>query len=382
MQSLYTDYAAGVFDAQTPPCLSLYQPTHRGHPDNNQDQIRYRNLVKELENSLRSQYSIKDVTPLLAPFRKLAEDFNFWNHTGDGLAVLSAAGMFKVYRLQRPVAELAVVADSFHLKPLLRILQSADRYHVLTLSQQEAKLFEGNRDKLDPVVLLPEVVEALDAVMENEEDKPRAQTWTFGPSSATAGFRHGHTGGTDLTDQQTERFFRAVDRTILEHYSRPSGLPLLLVTLPEHQARFRRISHNAMLIEDGINTHPEGLQAKELRKRSWEVLEPHYLARLAGLVEMYGVAQSRELGSSDLSQAMRAAAAGRVMTLLIEANRHIPGHVDVATGGIEYDTLDNPKADDLLDDLGELVLRTGGQVVVVPAERMPTKTGLAATYRF
>lgn len=38
--------------------------------------------------------------------------------------------------------------------------------------------------------------------------------------------------------------------------------------------------------------------------------------------------------------------------------------------------------DDLLDDLGERVLATGGEVVIVPTERMPTNAGLAAIYRY
>jgi hypothetical protein len=38
--------------------------------------------------------------------------------------------------------------------------------------------------------------------------------------------------------------------------------------------------------------------------------------------------------------------------------------------------------DDLLDDIGELVLRRGGEVVVVPHERMPADTGLAATFLY
>jgi len=37
------------------------------------------------------------------------------------------------------------VADSFHTKPLLRVLQSADRYQILALNRHEAKLYEGNR---------------------------------------------------------------------------------------------------------------------------------------------------------------------------------------------------------------------------------------------
>ena len=43
------------------PCLSLYQPTHRRRPENQQDPIRFRNLVKELEASLRQKYPAERV---------------------------------------------------------------------------------------------------------------------------------------------------------------------------------------------------------------------------------------------------------------------------------------------------------------------------------
>jgi hypothetical protein len=33
-------------------------------------------------------------------------------------------------------------------------------------------------------------------------------------------------------------------------------------------------------------------------------------------------------------------------------------------------------------DMAEIVLKAGGHVVIVPAERMPTQTGVAAIYRF
>ena len=44
--------------------------------------------------------------------------------------------------------------------------------------------------------------------------------------------------------------------------------------------------------------------------------------------------------------------------------------------------LSAPDVDDLLDDLSELAAKMGGQVVVVPADRMPTSSGIAAIYRF
>ena len=36
----------------------------------------------------------------------------------------------------------------------------------------------------------------------------------------------------------------------------------------------------------------------------------------------------------------------------------------------------------MLDDLAEQVLKMGGNVVMAPAERMPSTAGLAAIYRY
>jgi hypothetical protein len=375
MDSLINDYPAGIFATPEAPCLSLYQPTHRHHPDNEQDPIRFRNLLKALEESLRQKYSTRDVRPLLEPFQRLAGDRDFWNHTLDGLAVLGAPGLFRVYRLQRPVPELAVVADSFHLKPLLRILQSADGYHVLGLSRQKITLFEGNRDVLDEVELPPAIPRTIADVLGEASKERHVEVWM-------AGVRGGQDSKSDLVDNDTERFFRAVDRAILEHYSQPSKLPLLLAALPEHHSFFRKISRNPFLLAEGIDIYPDALTAEALRERAWRVIEPQYLARLAGLVEMFEAARAQELGDHDLAQVARSAVAGRVATLLIEADRRVPGRIDAATGRIEFGDLAHPGVDDLLDDLGELVLKNGGQVVIVPAERMPTRTGIAAIYRF
>ena len=86
---------------QGQPCLSLYQPTHRRHPENQQDPIRFRHLVKTLETSLRQQHAIEVVKTLIEPFEALEQDHDFWNHTLDGLAVLGAPGLFRVFLLQR-----------------------------------------------------------------------------------------------------------------------------------------------------------------------------------------------------------------------------------------------------------------------------------------
>ncbi len=374
---------AELASAQQPPCLSLYQPTHRSRPENQQDPIRFRNLVKELEVSLRQKYPAVETRLLLEPFAALAHDDAFWNHTREGLAVLGGPSLFRVFRLQRPVAELAVVADSFHTKPLRRFLQSVGHYQVLGLSLQKIGLFEGNRDALDEIDPAPGVPRTITEALGEELTEPHQTVASYGGvGQGRDAMHHSHGGKKDEVDNDAERFFRAVDRAVLEHHSRPSGLPLILAALPQHHNLFRRISLNPFLIAEGLRINPDVLPIDELRERAWQVVEPQYQARLAELSEKFEQARFKGFGNDDLAQVAQAAAAGRVATLLIEADRQIAGRLDSATGRVEVADLSHPQVDDLLDDLGELVEKMGGQVLAIPAEQMPGRTGLAATYRY
>lgn len=384
MDLLANDYPRAILAKRDGPCLSLYQPTHRQFPASRQDPIRFGNLVKQLAQSLRQKYPEREVEPLLAPLHALAADAPFWRSSLDGLAVLVAADFRGVYRLQRTVPELAVVAGSFHTKPLLRMLQSADRYQVLGLSRHAVRLFEGNRDHLDEIELSPDVPGTLDEALERDVERDRASR-TYGkvrPGSM------GRAGASDVKQDgvrnDVERFFRIVDRAVSEQHSRPTGLPLLLAALPENQHVFRAISRNPQLLADGIEVHPDDLAIETLRERAWERIQPHYLQRLAGMVEQFHAGRRDGQATDDLAAAAAAAAAGRVQVLLLDADQHVPGRLSRAHGEVALGAADEPHAayDDVLDDLGEMVLAGDGEVVIVPHARMPTSTGLAAVYRY
>ena len=382
MSALTREAVRGLFQSHASPSVSLYQPTHRHHPDNRQDPIRFKNLLREVESSLRQRYA--GVDDLLAPFRALGEDAAFWNHTLEGLAVLGAPGVFRVFRVPRPVGELALVADTFHLKPLLRVVQSSDRYQVLCVTRHTARVFEGNRDALDELEAgtFPADIET---ALGEQRTEPHQTVASYGAGAGTGGpgpMFHGHGSRKDEVDRDTERYFRAVDRATIAQFSTPSELPLVLAALPEHQPVFRRLSQNAALLERGVDGDPEAMSAEQLRTAAWQAVEPTYLERLARLSDRFrqGVADRR--ATADLADAARAAVDGRVAHLLLDAGRVRAGRLDPATGAVVDLALDDPTVGDMLDDLAEAVLRTGGDVVVVPSDRMPSDTGLAATFRY
>lgn len=380
---LTVEALAELASAHQRPCLSLYQPTHRRRPENQQDPIRFGNLVKELKLSLQQQYRAVETRLLLEPFEALSSDHAFWNRTLDGLAVLGAPSLFRVFLLQQPVVELTVVADSFHTNPLRRFLQSVGRYQVLGLSLHKVQLFEGNRDALDEIDPAPGVPRTITEALGDELTDSHLTVASYGGvgQGSTPAY-HGHGGKKEGAKIDAERFFRAVDRAVLEHHSRASCLPLILAALPEHHHLFNRVSHNPFLMAEGLLINPDTLPIDELRKRAWQIVEPQYQARLTALVEDFSVARSKGQGSDDLEQIAQAAITGRVATLLVEADRQIAGRLDGSTGRVEVANLSHPQVGDLLDDLSELVQKMAGQVLVIPAEAMPGRTGLAAIYRY
>jgi len=383
MDRLANDYPAIILAPREGPCISLYQPTHRTRPEKAQDLIRYRNLLRTVTQSLKQRYSSREMGGLLDPLHALADDVPFWNYTLDGMAALVAPGFSRVYKLQRTVPELAVVADSFHAKPLMRIMQSADRFQVLGLNRHRARLFEGTRDRLDEVPLAPDVPDSLEGALERDFGRDR-DIRTYGPiRDAGKMGRHGKSDvKQDAIRADTEQFFRIVDRGVFEHHSRPTGMPLLLAALPEHHHLFREVSQNPNVLDAAIDVDPDDLSLDDLRARAWEIMLPRYLERLSGFIDQFNAARSRGQATADLADAARAVVEGRIATLLLDAGRRVPGRMDPATGAIDRVRLDEPDVDDLLDDLGERVLKTGGEVIVVPSERMPTESGLAAIYRF
>ena len=362
------------------PCISLYQPTHRHLPQNQQDPIRFRNLLKSLEESLAQKYHKKEIESLIDSFYALAEDRGFWNQTLDGLAILRSPKTFLVYNLQRPVPELAVVSYSFHIKPLIRIFQSADRYQVLCLTRKQIRLLEGNRDAIDEVELAPEVPETIKEALGEEFSDSHLNVGSYGGPGK--GMFHGQGAKKDEIKGDTERFFRAIDKAIWEHHSRPSNLPLVLAALPEYHSLFRSVSRNSALLDTGVKINPDSLDLEEVRKHVWEAIEPRYLSRLSKLVGNYQSALDKGLASDRLEDAAQAAVQGQVSVMLVEAEKEVPGRLCRETGRIEKVDLQDPEADDLLDDLAEMVIQMKGEVVVVPKERMPSETGLAASFRF
>jgi hypothetical protein len=372
-----------ILDFKGPLCISVYMPTHRKHPENQQDSLRFSGLIKKLEDSLKLKYTNQEISTALEPLHKLEKNHDFWNHTLDGIAILAAPDFFKIFNTPQKFHELAISASSFHVKPLLRFIQTVDQYHVLALGLNTVKLFEGTQHDLTEVTLAEDVVTSMEEILGDEANKPHLTVASYGGVGLSKSAQHhGHGGKKENIEINTEKFFREVDRSLNSSHFKDSKLPLILAALPEYHSLFKKISHNPKIEDEGVHCNPEAISLDDLQKKSWNILEPKYQIKIQSLIEEFTNAQAKKSGSDEIQDIAKAAVKGQVQKLIIESAKQISGQLDANDGHIQYKDLKDPETDDLLDDLAQLVLSKGGEVIVLKSDKMPSETGLAAIYRY
>ncbi len=382
MYKMVKDFPNEIIFEREGPCVSLYQPTHKSRPENMQDIIRFKNLVKKIEDSLTKEYKEDEIKKIMKPFHDIAVDKIFWNNVSDGLVIFANKDKCVLYLLNRSVDELAIVAKSFHIKPLIRIFQSADNYHVLGITREDFNIYEANRYGIKMIEIDEGIAKTLKDVLGDQYTESHLMTSRYSGGVTGGPIFQGQGSRKDEIEVDTERYFRHIDRFILENFSKEMRLPLILVALDEHQGKFRNISKNKFLLNERVNKDPEALPKEDIKAVTWAEMEPLYLKKTQDLIDRYNLQLSKYLGSDDIAEIGRAALEGRIDTLMIESGKVDPGRVNRETGELERGDLQNPELDDILDDIGEMALAAKAEVVVLPKDRMPTKTGIAAIFRY
>lgn len=359
------------------PCVSLFLPTHRHPPQSDQDPIRLRNLVKEAETRLTAA-SVEGAELLLEPVAELAETRD-WGPPREGLAVFRSPDLVAHHSVPMTLPERVVVANTFHVRPLLGFLQAHERYYVLALSQKDVRLFEGTPFSLSPMEV--DLPGSLHETLGAEHEPAFLNLHATGRGSETAAF-HGHGDAEDTREEDLKRFFRAVDSatwSLLRH----EKVPLFLAGVGRYVPLYREVSRYPHVADTGIEGNVDGLGAEDILERARPLAEELFRSRRRQELEQFGSAHGRGLTELDLQAMGRHAVQGRIRRLLLAEGREASGRFDFETGQIQPVAEKEPLHDDVLDDLAQAVLLRDGEVVTFPVDEMPEgATDAAAVLRW
>jgi len=77
-------------------CVSIYMPTIRKGAEIQQNQIRYKNLLRDAEDRLlSSELRPSEIKDILAPAQEMSGNIPFWQNQSDGIQILPAAAKLR-----------------------------------------------------------------------------------------------------------------------------------------------------------------------------------------------------------------------------------------------------------------------------------------------
>lgn len=372
-----------------PWCVSIYMPTARRGKETLQGPVRLKNLLRQAEEKLQKLGAEpQQIADLLHETRDLVDNYDFFQHQSDGLAILVSEKETRTYRLPLHLEEDVHVNDRLHLKPLMQVMTNNGRYFLLAASQRSVRFFEGTRFSLTELELPDRIPRTLEEAMKYE-DWGRAHHFSPGSQGRQAGGIQAFGGhGVDASDKENLKadvlqFFQMVDKGVFELIGADSA-PLIFAGLDYLHPVYRDANTYSHFVEEaGIFRAVDDLRPDELHELSWQAIEPVFRKEQEVALERFNTLRNKGLASSDLHEVVPAAVDGRVEALLVPVNEHRWGVFEPDTHQVELRADETAaRGEDLIDLAAVSTFVNGGAVFAVGQEELPDHAPVAAVFRY
>ncbi len=368
------------------PCVSIFLPTHRVTMESQQDQIRYKNLLRKAEDKLKA-LGFEDLEKMMEPAKSILKDTAFWAHQGDGLAVFIANDLFRRYRVPIPLEELVCVSDRFVMKPLFPLVTGNGQFFLLALSEKIVRLFESTRYDVREIEL-EDMPTSIEEALQYEAPEKRVQFHTRAPMGAgpvgtgdRSAVFHGQGMKKDDEKDQIVEYLRIINQGISSHLAQREH-PLIVACVDRLFSMFKSANTYPHLVEKNISGNPDVASGDSLREKAWPLVEPHFLTGRKQAMERYEQLGDRNRTSQEIREILSAAVQGRVETLFAASTAHLWGYFNPDDAQVDMHQSEQPGDQDLLDVAAVEVLQRGGNVYILDPSETPGGGSVAALFRF
>ncbi len=370
------------------PRVSLYLPTHPTYPECQQDPIRLSNGLKEVYRQLtEAGWRESDVSELVAEAAARDKDDVFWRYQDEGLAVFIEPSATHWVKLAQPVRELTVVANRYHIRPLIPILRDKGTYHVLAVTEDGARFFNGTQEGLR-LIHVPEMPDSAEQVWQRTEfdrdlgfharDRGQQVGGADEPKYAALG-ESPEDYATIVLDHYARDIAKAVDAHLAD-----SEAPLVLVALPRTLGYLAQHFGYRHIVPEHVSADPASLSNAELHTRSWAVAEPvltHERKELRNRLRAHVAGDMPDV-TRNLEGIIKATEEGRVDTVFVSASEQVWGVYDPSYRVIRIDHAASADNEDLLNLAALRTLAQGGDVRAMPEDVRGQLGPVAALFRY
>ena len=294
---------------------------------------RIKKSIQDATFNLTPVLSPKELELFLLPINRLIDDDSLLNGLKDNIGIFRTARSFKILSIPTQVNNICVVADSFHVKPILRWIQTDKSFMLLGVTDKELKLFRVSMGRFSTIDTIQ-----IDGYITQE--------------------------GGETTSRWIESLL-AQDPSLMGLKLFIAGDPLSsqkLLHAIKYAPKFKNIIHPIFTMDTIklIASKIRYLMKIESQKSLEDSLAEYYLT------------EDRELTQDNLFKISKAAVEGKIKKLIISDSINIFGKLCKKTGEltVHFDEKDH-EDDDVLDDLAQTVLLNGGKILLAQRDQLP-----------
>lgn len=309
-----------------------------------------RRSLAEAEEGVQGALGPDAMTALLLPIRELLRDGGILKQLKGHIGIFRTSSSFRVLSIPVEVKPGCHIASTFHVKPLLRWMQWDCEFLLLGIDEASAHLYMGSQEQLRRIdsILYPSRMTELLARQSELANQERREL----NHQLRMNFSWVSDWITESAPKAGLKLFVAGERALVEafikhqDYKRTVKIP---VAPYFHEEKAHEIAH---------------LLRALLRAQTKKSLEQALLT--------FKLADEANTAERNIRVIAQAAVQGRVKKLVIAENREIFGKLDPRTGRLLIHPFDlDHEDDDLLDDLAQRVLISGGEVFLAKKEEIP-----------
>lgn len=353
---------------RTGPCVTLLIPDRRPGAADGSRHLVARELLRSATEQLQAHKWNAHPADLLAPLGEFAGVIN--GGGGNGLAAFCAPDFFELASVPGQENAVAVVANHFRLAPFVSVVFAPRDFFILGLNRRKMRLLHYSHGRCEPAPW-PAAVPASEDDFKNF-DKPdhelRNRSASGSSTGAMSAVVFGNTSAHEDRREFEHHYYLAVDRALKEVLK---DAPLLLAGLREEAAEYRRAAKHCRLLETFVEGHPEQVTPNDLAPRAAQAALDHHRMQGEAMMAKYREMPDRARTLEGVREVWKAAAAGRVHQLCAAEGVEFPGDIH------------HPHShEDLINAAIVETLKNGGDVFMLPQDRLPAGSPVAAILRF
>lgn len=325
------------------------------------DIVRFReklkNLLETAEEHLSPVLSAADKKQFLSPVKALGFDSEALRQIKGNIAIFRKNNFFQFISLPVEVKETCVVADTFHIKPMIKWAQQDQEFLIVGLTVDGALIYKGSQTKLNQI----------------------------DPNHNPESLKHFDYGGRYASLKQ-KRLQKAEHQHTMKWLSKwveslvkGNDITVFVAGNKENVSTFIKYFKSDALFPETIAPHFSSEHVYKICKNIRALLRLDSRMKLYETLREFQMVQNTSKAETNIFQIAKLAMKGNVKKLLIAEDLNVFGKIDLSTYNVSLHPLDMDHEDDcLLDDLAQTVLLNGGEVIVAKRNEIPKQRPIMA----